>query len=103
MDKPVIGKSAYRKWIFPVLAVLLLAAAFTIRQRKKQETEYSVLPKTTEEPENAGFMRYYLESVGPVLLLEDQDGGMYCFYYGFDQYISERTYEENRMLFPAGQ
>ena len=127
MDKPVIGKSAYRKWIFPVLAVLLLAAAFTIRQRKKQETEYSliqaviealpdyqdemeswgyrvsVLPKMTEEPENAGFMRYYLESVGPVLLLEDQDGGMYCFYYGFDQYISERTYEENRMLFPAGQ
>lgn len=127
MDKPVIEKSAYRKWIFPVLAVLLLAAAFTIRQRKKKETEYSViqaviearpdyqdemeswgyrvsvLPKMTGEPENAGFMRYYLESVGPVLLLEDQDGGMYCFYYGFDQYISERTYEENRMLFPAGQ
>lgn len=48
-------------------------------------------------------MRYYWKSVGPVLILEDQDGGMYCFYYGFDQYISERAYIENMMLFPASQ
>lgn len=127
MEKPVIGKSTCRKWIFPVLTVLLLAAAFIIWQHKEQDTGYSmiqavieelpdyqdemeswgyrvsVLPKMTGEPENAGLMRYYLESVGPVLILDDQDGGMYCFYYGFDQYISERTYEEDMMLFPASQ
>ena len=28
---------------------------------------------------------------------------MYCFYYGFDQYISERTYNANMMLFPVSQ
>ena len=110
------------------MTVLLSAAAvFMIWQYKKQETEYSiiqavieelpdyqneienwgyrvsVLPKMTGEPDNAGFMRYYWKSVGPVLILEDQDGGMYCFYYGFDQYIGERTCKENMMLSPVGQ
>ena len=63
----------------------------------------SVLPKMTREPDNAGLMRYYWKSAGPVLILEEQNGGMYCFYYGFDQYISERTYKENMMLFPVSQ
>lgn len=90
-------KSAYRKWIFPVLMVFLLVVTFIIRKYKKQETEYSimqavieklpdyqneiegwgyqvsVLPKMTGEPERAGLMRYYLESADPVLILEDQD------------------------------
>lgn len=125
--KPYGAAGAYRKWIVPVLAVFLLAAVLIIWKWNRQETGYSIiqaviedlpdyqeemeswgyrvsaLPKTTGEPENAGLMRYYLESVGPVLILEDQDGGMYCFYDGFDQYISERTHEENRMLLPAGQ
>lgn len=120
-------KSAYRKWIFPVLVVFLLVVTFIIRKYKKYETEYSimqavieklpdyqneieswgyqvsVLSKMTGEPEHAGLMRYYLESAGPVLILEDQDGGMYCFYYGFDQYISEETYTENMQLFPISQ
>lgn len=48
-------------------------------------------------------MCYYLESSGSVLIPEDQDGGMYCFYYGFDQYISEETYIENMQLFPISQ
>ena len=52
----------------------------------------------TGEPDNVGLMRYYWKSAGPVLILEDQDGGMYCFYVGFDQYISESTYIENMML-----
>ena len=122
MEKSVIGKHTFGKWVFPILAALLLIAIFIIWQHKKQETEYSivqaiieelpkyqdeieswgyevsVLPKMTEEPDNLGFMRYYWKSVGPVLILEDQNGGMYCFYYGFDQYISERTYTENMML-----
>ena len=123
----IIGKGACRKWIFLVAAVFLLTAVFIIWQHKKQETGYSiiqaiieelpdyqneieswgyqvsVLPKMTEEPDRAGFMRYYLESVGPVLILDDPDGGMYCFYYGFDQYIRERTYTETMQLLPVSQ
>ena len=57
----------------------------------------------TGEPDNAGLMRYYWKSVGPVLILENQDGGMYCFHVGFDQYISESTYIENMMLAPVSQ
>jgi len=57
----------------------------------------------TGEPDNAGLMRYYWKSAGPVLILEDQYGGMYCFYVGFDQYISESTYIENMMLAPVIQ
>jgi len=63
----------------------------------------SVLPQMTGEPDHAGLMRYYWETAGPVLILEDQHGGMYCFYDGFDQYIHEGTYLENMMLFPATQ
>ena len=127
MEKPITGKSVCRKWIFPVLAVLLLIAVLILWQYKKQETAYSiiqaiieelpnyqseieswgyevsVLPKMTEEPDNAGLMRYYWKSAGPVLILENQDGGMYCFYVGFDQYISESTYIENMMLAPVSQ
>lgn len=65
--------------------------------------QVSVLPKMSGEPDHAGLMRYYLESAGLVLILEDQDGGMYCFYYGFDQYISERIYTENMQLLPVSQ
>ena len=127
MEKPITGKSVCRKWIFSILVVLLLIAVLIIWQCKKQGTEYfiiqaiieelphyqseieswgyevSVLPKMTEEPDNAGLMRYYWKSAGPVLILEDQDGGMYCFYVGFDQYISESTYIENMMLAPVIQ
>ena len=127
MEKHIAGKGICRKWIFPILAALLLIAIFIIWQHKKQETEYSiiqaiieelpnyqseieswgyevsVLPKMTGEPDNAGLMRYYWESVGPVLILENQDGGTYCFYAGFDQYISESTYTENMMLVPVSQ
>lgn len=127
MEKGVLKKGAYRKWIFPVLVVFLLAAVSITWKCKKQETEYSmtqavmeelsdyqneieswgyqvsVLPKMTGEPDHTGLMRYYLESAGPVLILEDQDGGIYCFYYGFDQYISEKTYTETMQLLPVSQ
>jgi hypothetical protein len=123
----LIGKRAYKKWIFLILAVLLLAAVSIFFLYREQETAYSiiqaiieelpnyqneienwgyqvsVLPKIAGEPDNAGFMRYDWKSVGPVLILENQDGGMYCFYYGFDQYISERTYKENMLLVPVSQ
>ena len=126
-ENPAIVKKAAWKWIFPVVAVLLLAAVLIIRQYPKRETEYaviqavieglsdyqdeieswgyqvSVLEKMTTEPEEAQFMRYYWEAAGPVLILTDSNGGMYCFYYGFDQYASERTYTENMQLLPASQ
>lgn len=122
-----MNRKVFKKWIFSILAALLLIAGLIIWQYKKQETAYSiiqaiieelsdyqneieswgyevsVLPKMTGEPDNAGLMRYYWKSVGPVLILENQDGGTYCFYAGFDQYISESTYTENMMLVPVSQ
>ena len=72
--------------------------------------QVSVLPKMTEKPNDTRFMRYYLkkdfnalESVGPILVLTNQKGEIYCFYYGFDQMISERTYKANMMLSPISQ
>lgn len=127
MEKLTVKKRSYRKWIFSALVIVLTAIIFLIWHDKKQETEYtiiqaiiedlsvyqndieswgyqvSVLPEMTVKPDNGGFMRYYWKSVGPVLVLADQDDGMYCFYYGFDQYINERTYTENMMLFPVSQ
>ena len=104
MEKTIIGKSVCRKWIFPILAALLLIEVLIIWQYKKRETEYSsiqaiieelpdyqdeieswgyrvsVLPKMNRESDNAGLMRYYWKSAGPVLILEEQNGGMYYFY-----------------------
>ena len=42
-------KSAYRKWIFPVLVVFLLVVSFIIRKYKKQETEYSIMQAVIEK------------------------------------------------------
>jgi len=43
----------------------------------------------TEEPDNEALQRYYRNHCSyPVLILTDADGGMYCFYYGFDEYTS---------------
>lgn len=119
-------KNIYKKRIFFISVAFLLIVVLIIRKHK-EETKYSIiqaiikelphyqneieswgyqvftLPKPTKEPDNTGFMRYYLNSANPVLILKDQDGGMYCFYYGFDQYISERTCKENMMLVPVSQ
>lgn len=118
-----------KKWkIFPLcLGMLLLATLFLIYKNKKQKTEYtiihsiierlsdyqeeieswgyqvSVLPKMTEKPSDTKFMRYYWESVGPILVLTNQKGEIYCFYYGFDQILSERTYQAKMMRFPRSQ
>ena len=46
MEKPITGKSVCRKWIFPILAVLLLIAILILWQYKKQETA-SAKPITT--------------------------------------------------------
>ena len=49
----------------------------------------SVLPRMEEEPEDRGFLHYYLNHAGPVLMLTDKDGGNWFFYYGFDQYAAQ--------------
>lgn len=123
----MVQKNICGKWIFFISVVLLLISIFILRKYKGEETKYSIiqaiieelpyyqneieswgyqvfiLPKLTEEPDNTEFMRYYLNSANSVLILKNQEGGMYCFYYGFDQYTSERTYKENMMLFPVSQ
>lgn len=49
MEKPITGKSVCRKWIFPILAVLLLIAILILWQYKKQETAYSIIQAIIEE------------------------------------------------------
>jgi len=51
--------------------------------------QVSVLPRMKEEPEDRGFLHYYLNHAGPVLMLTDKDGGNWFFYYGFDQYAAQ--------------
>lgn len=104
-------RGLHRAWIAPVLAMLLLAGAFLLP--RQQETEYaiiqaiikhiedyrseiegwgyrvSVLSDGSEAPADTCLTRYQWAHAGPVLLLTDGDGGMYCFYHGFDQYASE--------------
>lgn len=113
MKRPVKKHLVYRKWIFCVLAAVLLAVISLTCLWRRQETEYkiiqaviedlpayeeeieswgyqvSVLPRLKQEPEDDGLLRYYWKSVGPVLVLTDPEGGRYCFYYGFDQYTEE--------------
>jgi len=103
--------------------ILLAAVALLTYNRSHRETEYtitqaiiehiagyqeeiegwgyqvSVLSDMTEEPDYECLMRYYWKHAGPVLILTDADGGMYCFYYGFDQYASEITYPETVLTF----
>lgn len=118
-------KSTYRKWLVSVLVVALLFVVFLFCQLREQETEYtiiqavieelpdyqdeieswgyqvSMLPRLTQTPDDEGLLRYYWESAGPILVLTDPEGGRYCFYYGFDQYISEvEKLESVQVLYP---
>ena len=52
--------------------------------------EVSVLPKIDEEPEyDDPLLRYYWHANAPVLVLANENGGRYFFYYGFDQYAEK--------------
>ena len=118
-------KRTYRKLLAFVLVVVLLFVVFLFYQLRKQETEYtiiqavieelpdyqdeieswgyqvSVLPRLIETSDDEGLLRYYWESAGPVLVLTDPEGGRYCFYYGFYQYISEVVKPESvQVLYP---
>lgn len=48
-----------------------------------------------QDAEAVGFRDYYALSYyddsDTVLILKDADGGMYCFYYGFDRYVVQKT------------
>ena len=37
---------------------------------------------------------YYYDDSDTVLIMKDADGGMYCFYYGFDRYVLKKTRPE---------
>ena len=53
--------------------------------------QVSVLPRMEEEPPEQGFKHYYWNHTGQVLVLTDENGGNWCFYYGFDQYFTQLT------------
>ncbi len=54
----------------------------------------SVLP-IAEKSDNKALQRYYLDHYHhPILILTDAEGGMYCFYYGFDEYTSVVSYPD---------
>lgn len=110
------------KRIASILTAVLLTMVLLACQRNQRITEYaviqavieelpdyqeeieswgyqvSVLPRFTETPGDEGLMHYYWESAGPVLVLTDQDGGRYCFYYGFDQYIFETVRQQSVLV-----
>lgn len=101
------------KWTVSALAAVLLLTTFLVCRWRMGKTEYimvqtvieelpdyqdeigswgyqaSVLPRFTETAGDEGLLRYYWKSAGPVLVLTDREGGRYCFYDGFDQYVSE--------------
>jgi len=64
-----------------------------IYQEDIEDWGYQVSVLTlTEESDNEALQRYYRNHSQPVLVLTDVDDGMYCFYFGFDGYISEVSY-----------
>lgn len=65
--------------------------------------QVSVLSNLESEPDCFGFKRYYWQGRAPVLVLTDDCGGVWCFYYGFDQYFMEMSYLDNMLLSPTSQ
>ncbi len=121
MDKEKFKSVYIWIFIFVLLVVVIIAVGFWTAQRDAQrETErkyefniiqsiienlaiyqeeieswgYQVSVLTlTEEPDNEALQRYYRNHCShPILILTDTDGGMYCFYYGFDEYTSVVSY-----------
>lgn len=63
----------------------------------------SVLRKGDADMDKFGLTRYGWADALPILILKDNDGGAYCFYNGFDQYIGCKAIRASMMLVPAGQ
>ena len=55
-----------------------------------------VLPRDAEAVGYRDYdaLYFYYDDSDTVLVLKDADGGMYCFYYGFDRYVIKRTRPE---------
>lgn len=85
-------REAERKYEFNIIqSIIENLAAY---QDEIENWGYSVSVLTfEEEPENEAFLRYHWNHCShPVLFLTDADGGIYCFYYGFDGYTSTVSY-----------
>lgn len=65
--------------------------------------QVSVLSNLNDEPDCFGLKRYYWQAKEPVLVLTDDCGGVWCFYYGFDQYFMEMSYPDKMLLSPTTQ
>jgi len=85
-------REAERKYEFNIIQSIIENLA--IYQEEMESWGYQVSVLTlTEEPDNEALQRYYRNHCShPVLILTDTDGGMYCFYYGFDGYTSVVSY-----------
>ncbi len=65
--------------------------------------QVTVLPRMEEEPQSCGLKHYYWNHAGPVLILTDQEGGNWCFYYGFDQYFTQYSDTSSMALYESGE
>lgn len=85
-------REAERKYEFNIIQSIIENLAFYQEEIESWGYQVSVLT-LTEEPDNEALQRYYRNHCShPVLILTDADGGMYCFYYGFDEYTSAVSY-----------
>ena len=85
-------REAERKYEFNIIQSII--ENLSVYQEEIESWGYSVSLLTAEaEPENEAFLRYHWNHCShPILILTDADGGMYCFYYGFDGYTSTVSY-----------
>ena len=85
-------REAERKYEFNIIQSII--ENLSVYQEEIESWGYSVSLLTAEaEPENEAFLRYHWHHCShPILILTDADGGMYCFYYGFDGYTFTVSY-----------
>lgn len=65
--------------------------------------QVTVLPRIEEEPQSRGLKHYYWNHAGPILMLTDQEGGNWYFYYGFDQYFTQYYDTSSMALYESGE
>lgn len=88
-----VQREAERKYEFNIIQSIIKDVA--LYQEKIENWGYQVsVVMPGKEPEDEALQRYHRNHCQPVLVLTDADGGMYCFYYGFDQYTSVVSYTD---------
>lgn len=87
------GREAKQKYEFTAIQFIIGHLADFQPEIESWGYEVFILPQTEEEPAFPPQKRYdWNRCQYPVLVLAGADGGMYFFYYGFDQYIRDASY-----------